>query len=64
MVPGNRTIKWNTSRHQGSLYLPTSGIIVPMNIGNMVFFDASESPHLFINLDEAKRIYRTVVIHL
>ena len=61
MVLGDKTKPWNTSRHQGSLYLPTLGVIVPMNIGDMVFFNASELPHLVIKLDEAEREYRTVV---
>ena len=61
MVLGNRTKQWNTSHHQGSLYLPTLGMILPMGIGDMVFFNASELPHLVIKLDEAEREYRTVV---
>ena len=61
MVLGDRAKQWNTSRHQGSLYLPTLGVLVPMNIGDMVFFNASELPHLVIKLDEAERTYRTVV---
>lgn len=61
MVLGDKTKPWNTSRHQGSLYLPTLGVIVPMNIGDMVFFNASELPHLVIKLDEAEREHRTVV---
>jgi hypothetical protein len=61
MVLGDKTKPWNNSHHQGSLYLPTLGIIVPMNIGDMVFFNASELPHLVIKLDEADRQYRTVV---
>lgn len=61
MVLGDRTKQWNTDKHQGSLYLPTLGLIVPMDIGDMVFFNASELPHLVIKLDEAERDYRTVI---
>jgi len=61
MVTGAKTKPWNNSHHQGSSYLPTLGIIVPMNIGDMVFFHASELPHLVMKLDESKREYRTVV---
>jgi len=61
MVLGDKTKQWNANHHQGSLYLPTLGVIVPMNIGDMVFFNASELPHLVIKLDEAEREYRTVV---
>jgi hypothetical protein len=32
-----------------------------MNIGDMVFLNASELPHLMIKLDEAEREYQTVV---
>jgi hypothetical protein len=61
MVLGDKSKRWDTSRHQGSLYLPTLGMIVPMDIGDMVFFNASELPHLVIKLDEAEREYRTVI---
>jgi hypothetical protein len=61
MVLGDKTKPWNNRQHQGSFYLPTLGIIVPMNIGDMVFFNASELPYLVIKLDEAEREYRTVV---
>jgi hypothetical protein len=61
MVLGDKDRKWNSNQHQGSLYLPTLGVVVPMDIGDMVFFNASELPHLVIKLDEAEREYRTVV---
>jgi hypothetical protein len=61
MILGDKGRQWNTDRHQGSLYLPTLGVIVPMEIGDMVFFNASELPHLVIKLDEPEREYRTVV---
>jgi hypothetical protein len=61
MVLGDKNKKWNSNRHQGSLYLPTLGVVVAMYIGDMVFFNASELPHLVIKVDEAEREYRTVV---
>jgi len=60
MVLGNRIKQWNISRHQGYLFLPVLGIIVLMNIGDMVFFNASGLPHLVIKLDESEREYPTV----
>ncbi|GFZ50317.1 hypothetical protein JCM24511_08073 [Saitozyma sp. JCM 24511] len=52
---------WNSSRHQGRLFLPTLGVMGPMTVGDMVFFNASELPHLVIKLDEADNHKRTIV---
>jgi hypothetical protein len=59
MVVGNKKNPWNKDQHQGLLYLPTLGLIVPMDIGDMVFFDASSSPFLVIKLNEPEEEYQT-----
>lgn len=61
MVLGDRGRPWNSLQNQGSLYLPTLNLIVPLQIGDMVFFNASELPHLVIQLDPEERDRRTVV---
>ncbi|RSH95837.1 hypothetical protein EHS25_000930 [Saitozyma podzolica] len=61
MVLGKPGELWNSTRHQGHLYLPTLGVMVPMTVGDMVFFHASELPHLVIKLDEADKHKRTIV---
>jgi hypothetical protein len=35
--------------------------MVPMTIGDMIFFNASELPHLVIKLDDADKHKRTIV---
>ncbi|RSH85498.1 hypothetical protein EHS25_004894 [Saitozyma podzolica] len=61
MVLGKPGELWNSTRHQGHLYLPTLGVMVPMTVGVMVFFNASELPHLVIKLDDADKHKRTIV---
>jgi hypothetical protein len=61
MVLGDKSDPWDDSRNQGSLYLPTLGMIIPMRIGDMVFFNASELPHLAIKLNPVEREKRTVI---
>jgi hypothetical protein len=61
MVLGKPGELWHSSRHQGHLYLPTLGVMVPMTIGDMIFFNASELPHLVIKLDDADKHKRTIV---
>jgi hypothetical protein len=61
MVLRNPGELWNTSRHQGHLYLPTLWLLVPMTIGDMVFSNASELPQLVVKLDEADKHKRTIV---
>jgi hypothetical protein len=61
MVLGDKSDPWDDSRNQGSLYLPTLGMIIPMRIGDVVFFNASELPHLAIKLNPAEREKRTVI---
>jgi hypothetical protein len=60
MVPGNPGELWNTSRHQGHLYLPTLWLLVPMTIGDMVFSNASELTHLVVKLDDTDKHKRTI----
>jgi hypothetical protein len=60
-VPGNPGELWNTSRHQGHLYLPTLWLLVPMTTGDLVFSNASELPHLVVKLDDADKHKRTIV---
>lgn len=57
MVLGDETKSRNSSHYQGSLYLSTLGIVLPMNNGDMVFFNALELPHFVIKLDAAEREY-------
>jgi hypothetical protein len=59
MVLGDKTEPWNNSHHQGSLYLPTLGVRVPTNIGDMVFFNALKLSHLVIRLVVAEKDCRT-----
>jgi hypothetical protein len=61
MVLVNPGELWDSPRHQGHLYLPTVGLLVPMTIGDMVFFNASELPHLVVKLDDADKHKRTIV---
>ncbi|RSH85470.1 hypothetical protein EHS25_004866 [Saitozyma podzolica] len=44
MVLGNPGDLWDSFRHQGHPYLPSLGLLLPMTIGDMVFFNASELP--------------------
>jgi hypothetical protein len=64
MVLGKPEELWNSSRHQGHLYMPTLGVMVPMTVGDMVFFNASELPHLVIKLDEADNHHHRHHLHL
>lgn len=48
MVLGRPGELWDSSRYQGHLHLPTLGVMVPMTVCDMVFFDASELPHLVV----------------
>jgi hypothetical protein len=61
MVLGNPGKLWDSSRHQGHLYLPTFGVMALMTVGDMVFFNASELPHLVVKLDEADKHKRTII---
>lgn len=61
MVLGDKLDPWDDSQNQGGLYLPTLGMIIPMHIGDMVFFNASELPHLAIKLRPAEQEKRTVI---
>lgn len=61
MVLGDKSNPWDDRQNQGSLYLPTLGMVIPMHIGDMVFFNASELPHLAIKLNSAEREKRTVI---
>jgi hypothetical protein len=61
MVLGKPGELWDSSRHQGHLYMPTLGVMVPMTIGDMVFFNASELLHLVVKLDEVDNHKRTIV---
>jgi hypothetical protein len=61
MVIGDKSRLWKTDKNQGSLVLPTLGLIVPLHIGDMVFFTAAELPHFFIPLNSGERDRRTVV---
>lgn len=61
IVLGDKSDPWDDSRNQGSLYLPTLGMLIPMHIGDMVFFNASELPHLAIKLNPVEREKRTVI---
>jgi hypothetical protein len=61
MVLGKPRELWNSSHHQGHLYLPTLGVIVPMNRWRHGLLHASELPHLVIKLDEADKHKQTIV---
>lgn len=61
MVLGNKSDPWDNSHNQGGLYLPTLGMIVPLGIGDMIFFNASELPHCAIKLNPSDQEKRIVV---
>ncbi|RSH80069.1 hypothetical protein EHS25_007338 [Saitozyma podzolica] len=61
MVLGRYDELWDSSRYQGH-HLPTLGLMVPMPVCDMVFFDTSELPHLVIKLDEVDKQKCTIVI--
>jgi hypothetical protein len=61
MVLGRYDELWDSSRYQGH-HLPTLGLMVPMPVCDMVFFETSELPHLVIKLDEVDKQKCTIVI--
>lgn len=54
---------WERGEERGSLYLPTLGCYVPMDKGDVIFFEASCLPHKVMKLKEEdgeRRVVMTV----
>lgn len=61
IVLGHKDDPWDSSENRGSLHLPTLGVMLPLDIGDMVFFTASDLPHRVIALRPEDVHKRTVV---
>ena len=61
MCIGSPDVPWNRSEGQGVLCLPTLGVTIPMNMGDVIYFQASVLPHYVIKLDDKDRDKRLVV---